>query len=395
MFGVATCLVTAGAAWSAALNVGRANAPTLVAHGLFNDSLAALILLDDATTRDAKAIEGAEVPDLISRALRDQALNPRALHVLALRASAKPDAQRSLALARLSERLSRRDLLTQIILIEYAAEGDSPEKVLAHYNRALLTKRSARDLLFPVLRTAVADDAIRAALRPYIDPKYPWAIEFLRDCLGWGVEPRLVVDLLLPARTPERVAQSDNVSDLLIQRLVERADFATAGRYYQTLPGAQPGLLQSTGFDDASVDVRRVPLSWKIVDGSEIDAAFERDNAGVHSLHIFAGTANSGIALRKLMYLQPGTYTLSERRQIIAPSDHASVKWSLTCVTATTSSKVWEGASTPGGLPGPVGPIVVPSGCPHQLLELSVAGGESQSGLELRIDQLKLVRAAN
>jgi len=66
------------------------------------------------------------------------------------------DAER---LIRFAERLSRRDLPTQLWLIEANVARNDIEGALAHYNIALRTSQAAADVLFPILVQAILSTA--------------------------------------------------------------------------------------------------------------------------------------------------------------------------------------------------------------------------------------------
>ena len=66
--------------------------------------------------------------------------------------------------ARRAERVSRRDLANELLLIEATARHDDVATTLTHFDRALLVYPDANQQLFPVLSRALSDPQIRAAL---------------------------------------------------------------------------------------------------------------------------------------------------------------------------------------------------------------------------------------
>ena len=379
LFGAVTAAVAVGAAFSAVANITRNENPALAARQPINDALAAANAADRQLRLDPGGINGANLAAVATRSLREQAINPVALRLLALSEEAAGKPERALALSRLSERLSRRDMLTQLILIEADVGADNASQALIHYDRALRTKLAARELLFPILRAALPDRNIRAALKPLIDSEHLWAEPFLRDSLSNGAKPALIADLVLAPKSDKSKAKiSDAISDVLLVYLVTAKDYENARRYYLSLPDADGRLLQSAEFSSASTNRRRAPIAWQPSDNPDINVTFEQGKGA----HLLTSPETRGIALSKLLFLAPGNYRTVDQRKTAAANGGAGATWRLTCLTGT-GGVIWQGAGSQS--------LNIPRDCGAQMVEFLVSGGNDQ-GLELTIERFELVR---
>ena len=114
-----------------------------------------------ATDPIGKASAGAQ---LAERSLRTQALGASAVRILGYGAEVDRHPARAEALIKLSQRVSRRDLGAQLWLIERAVgTGDVPE-ALRHYDIALRTTDKTAQLLYPILTSALDEQAVMLPL---------------------------------------------------------------------------------------------------------------------------------------------------------------------------------------------------------------------------------------
>ena len=351
--------------------------------------MAEVNLLDRTMLENPAIATRPQVAATARSSLRHDPLNPAALRFLAMAAEARSDLPGALALARLSERVTRRDLLTQAMLIEAAVQGGDTATALVHYDRALRTKVNAPALLFPILRAAIEDREIRRALRPYIGADRPWTEAFLREALSQGTHPGLVADLLLtPPRSRARITLASTLSSRMISDLSAARDYETARTYYLTLSGADPMLLTATALDVRSTDARFIPLAWQTMDTAQIGVTFEQGETenGRHA-HVQAGPGASATVLRKVLLLPPGNYVATDVRESLAAGPRASAYWQLSCVNrGAPAVPIWTSKAGKSEQP------VIPAGCSIQMVELVVTGGDGQEGIEFVVRRFELKR---
>jgi hypothetical protein len=116
---------------------------------------------------------------LAQQSLRDEPLNPRAVRLLHSAQQLDKKKASANALLALADRITRRDVLTQILLIEANVEKDDIGATLKHYDTALTTSIEARDILFPILAEAMSDQSILTHLAKVFKNERPWRMGFL------------------------------------------------------------------------------------------------------------------------------------------------------------------------------------------------------------------------
>ncbi|MFV3464693.1 hypothetical protein ACNJFH_21305, partial [Mycobacterium tuberculosis] len=87
---------------------------------------------------------------LAQAALQRDPMSVRAVSTLAFLAAEKGNAVQAARLLAYSERLSRRDLPTQLALIETKVQANDVVGALVHYDRALRTSKTSEAILVPV-----------------------------------------------------------------------------------------------------------------------------------------------------------------------------------------------------------------------------------------------------
>jgi len=109
-------------------------------------------------------------------ALRQDATAVGAAATLGSTAKISGQAAKSDRLFAYAERLSRRNLATQLWEIENAVSRGDIAGALRHYDIAFRTNVKARELLFPVLSNATDDPEIRAALVATLSQRPLWRL---------------------------------------------------------------------------------------------------------------------------------------------------------------------------------------------------------------------------
>jgi len=387
---VVTLFVAGNAALMTFANVARAANPNLVTE-VTDDDLAPILALQRGLVTPRQLL-AADVETTARDSLRAQAVNSVALRVLAMRAEVLERHQQASAFLSLSERASRRDVLTQLMLIEQSVQADDIPGALSHYDKALRTNSQTYSLLFPVLGAAIERPAIRQASIPYVRNLAPWMSDFIDATLSSGrAGARNAAMLLISAHVGDVLRAK---GPLLIEALIAGGEFAMAQQVFQAMPGANPQVLQAPGFRAATVDPAYGLISWTAINNGSSGAVFDGPpGADARTVRVYAGPGERTLVLRRLIALPPGQYAHMETR--VAASGDASSKaiWEMKCQGSAGTESIWR--DTADGIsyrlengPGPR----IPSGCTHQILELTVDAGGSQEGLELVIQRFALNR---
>lgn len=286
------------------------------------------------------------------------------------------DLKRSRRLLAYAERLTRRDLQAHLWAIEAAVKRDDIPGALRHYDFALRTNRSASELLFPVLASAIDDDAIRAQLALTLAKRPTWGPLFLEYAAGNGPHGRATASLfrqLGQAGTPI----SGISKSLLINTLASRGEFGQAWSYFRVIrPGVSPLMSRDPGFTGAT-DATTI-FDWSPVNADGISASIQRTDNGAE----FGYAAPSGVGgpvLQQIQMLPPGRYVLEGRSAGIEQTGDALPYWTLVCQSGVELGRVIVPQSSEAG--GAFsGRFTVPRDCPVQTLQLVARPSDTVSG---------------
>jgi hypothetical protein len=331
-----------GAALSAAFTISIVfadTAPSLAlafwpgngaAHTALADALMGPVLV--AEVRNRPAISGLRVEALTAakNGLREQPLNPQAVRVIAFDGGYS-DKQRY-AILEAGGRLSKRDALTQLWLIQKSVLAKNLEEVMVHYDALLRLDTGARDIAAQLLARAMADRQVADATARLLRRKPEWRsllyYYLLRQPDNWdafiGLHRRLAGTGLIPLETSVQFAD----------RLVKARRFDDAIRTTE-LAGSQP-LTRSSGVLDTRFAIHpALPGTWSVIDPPTASLQPLEDGGAL----LVAGDGTSGAVARRLIALKPGRYRAVvgyqtpdsvaplklEAHVACAESDHAAV----------------------------------------------------------------------
>lgn len=314
--------------------------------------------------------------------LRKEPLEPYALWLLSM---ARPDPASQRRLLTLSERISRRDSMTQLALMQAAAKRSDLTGAFRHLDRALVVNPEVGQLIFPQMVNALADPTFRAEMRQA--GMRDWYPEFLRLAAGTTRHPREVAALagdLAPFEPRDR----DLIVPPLLDKLLQRGDLAAANRLATRAGLAEPGVAGRFGFDRRTTEARLAPLTWRLANDENAAAAL--DGTGVVAIEVLPG--QSTVALERFFATPSGSYRFTQRS--LTEGDGAlEAQWELSC-------------ARPGGAqvfrripmstaPGPqtlAASVVIPADCPVQAWRLKLSALDSQVPVLVRLGPVALAR---
>lgn len=250
-----------------------------------------------------------------ARSLARQPVNPVAARLLAIVASQQRRERRAKHLLSYAEAMSRRDLSTQLLLIESSVARNDIAAALLHYNRALKSNNNARPLLFPILSSAAADPAVWQPLLRILDTRPQWGRPFLQQYVPSSTSPDALYAI---ARTlgMDRVPSSDPwLLQGVEKRLVDLKSYARAAALYNRAHGRSASdrtPLRNGGFEKpGSWD----PFDWNLMDEQDLAALRQPSPAAADGLALFpiATNGRQGEVASQLMLLPPGRYTIDAK----------------------------------------------------------------------------------
>jgi hypothetical protein len=289
--------------------------------------------------------------------------------------SAKPNAS-AVKLFAEAERLSRRDLVTQIWLAEFnLRRGDIPA-VLGHLDVALRTSEAGEESLFPLLVAVSSDRRLADALARRMRARPNWAEPFGNYLLGGQVPPAISAYIF------ENALDSKNADDLkliesLMQRLADAGETGLLGEVADHFKLAPKGSTPVTnGGFESTAGLR--PFTWSLTGDTDLWAAPELGPRGGNVLALNASSGQSGDLARQLVQLRPGRYRLSADVGNVPDEIYLRPTLTVRCADGDRAQLVTLKPASEGPNAQRMGTtFVVPQGCSLQWLAVSMSGTDS------------------
>lgn len=329
-------LVTIGLAASAAMfSASYAFEPRnpQLALTLDGDNPEAIVGRIEAAIADpGTAVATDEVLDAARASIAALPLNASAFRLFAGSSNNRESIAQFEAQVAMSDRLSRRDLATQLFLIEAAVERRDIRAALRHYDVAMRIRESSRGLLFPVLSSAIKSPEIRAELVPYLRDRAPWAGGFVRHAINTTADPRNVVRLLGEAGGMPEGTFYDALHGALLNRLINDGAIETANAYYRNAGESAQQALASVAMSRVSTRAEFAPVMWQLFEIEGVDSMFVAGVDDGFELVSELDPGFTGTLARRTAALAPGRYRLMipVRAEDVEPG--SATRWQMVCI---------------------------------------------------------------
>lgn len=205
-------------------------------------------------------------------------------------------------LMQMAAAFSKRDLPTQLWLIEQRAASGDIDGTLAYYDTAMQTNPEVRSLLYPILGRAVADPELTSPIANMLRTNPVWGAGFYRS-FAQDKDALPNFPLLMAALGDDAltlVPQSARAS--AASALLEAGELEAAEKV--ALFGVDGGHVS----DFSNGKGRALPpFGWELVRSGTVSADVAEDNG----LSIEVGRGAGGVAARRIVRLNGGTLSLS------------------------------------------------------------------------------------
>lgn len=324
------------------------------------------------------------------RALTREPVNVAALRTLGLVATMRGDIPAAKARFTLVERLSRRDLATQLWWIEYEVARNSVTGALTYFDEALRTSPQSANLLMPVLVKAAQEAPIASALRTLLAPRPSYFRPFFIQASDTTPNIREVARLgmtLLDRRNPD----DQDLINRLILRFGRDGKYDDARRVFAWADGTEPNGNVTNG--DLDHPAAFSLFNWDLTDRNGLSAEISpRD--GSNSLYLVARVSR-GLVARQLLRLSAGRYELSA---VVGDTPDAVIDRPTIDVTCAGSNRsVLAPVQFPSS-PSPATPLRAVFGigpdCAYQWLNLQAAAS-SEDETRAWIDDIRIAPAGS
>jgi hypothetical protein len=315
--------------------------------------------------------------------LREAPLDAAAMRAVAL-SSPRSDGSAQLAL---SERISRRDALTQLHLFERAAEEGRDEEGLVHLDRLLSVVPAAGKELFPPLAALLPNRDARQALAAY--SRRVWFQPFMQVAADEAPAVAAVVDLGERANLP--ASQWQNLLPKLLERSLDEGDYRAARQVAVEHGGARLAAIDSFALTPATLDPRFAPLTWRTSAGSASRIAPAPNGA----LQVTLTPEKTQLLLTRTTGLSAGPYSLSQSVGASTASGDPRLIWAVSCLGSGKARPFWRQiVPVNAGSTNHRSQLVVPADCPLQSWSLSayLDGQQGEGAFTLADLELTAVR---
>lgn len=330
------------------------------------------------------------VPEVARRAARVAPLDPMPVRQLGFAEDAlgRPGLDRYLGLA---ERISRRDVPTQVGLLRLAAEANRYPPSFSHLDLILTITPDVGAQFYAPMAALLAEPAVRNIMASYT--RRPWFGDFAGAAAQESEDPEDLASLLIESHAvlPARPA---SLLPRLLGRLVDAGNYQKARDLALHVGRASVPALDDFAMTGATTDLRFAPLTWRLAQTEAVQAGLANDGALVIEL-----SANSSAQIAdRVTSLAPGNYTIEHAILRDGDGGELLLTWELFCGQGDEAKLAWQ-QRLPLQLPVPKGReyfrshLEVPKDCPIQQWRLVGMADETQSDTTFRIAQLRISRS--
>jgi hypothetical protein len=133
-----------------------------------------------------------------------------------------------------------------------------------------------------------------------------------------------------------------NMSNALLGQLAAKNKFPAFRQYYLSLKDSNKAAFQSASLTEATVNLAHPAAGWQAVESVGVGGAFSQPDArGRFSLAAFAGSGQRGEVMRKLLFLEPGSYRFQAQYAALEAVSDAEIRWDMQCMTPTGNVGNW------------------------------------------------------
>lgn len=338
------------------------------------------------TGGDATAEDRARADVLAKRALQQDPTTVGAAATLGLNADVRGDEAAARRYFTYAQKLSRRDLRTQLFMIEDAVQREDIPGALHQYDIALRVFPNLSEMLYPVLTEASTNPVIRRELVKTLTGKPMWIESFIGFAANNNPDPKSTAALFLDLHRAG-VPVPPNARASAINALIAARELDAAWFYYATV---RPGADRRRSRDPRFAVNLETPsqLDWIPVN---YDGRTTSIQGGIFDFSVPASVGGS--LLQQLQLLSPGNYRLNGHSVGIDQNQGARPYWVLSCQNGRELGRVEvPNSSVANGVFS--GTFSVPADCPVQNLVLIARPSDAVSGLSGQLDRVELVPAS-
>jgi hypothetical protein len=280
----------------------------------------------------------------------------------------------------LAERVSRRELGTQVALLGIASRDGDAVAAVSRLGRVLTVLPESGSDLHPVMAAALADPGVRRALLDRTSER--WFSAFAAYLITSG-DAVTAAELVLAGTMEFDASQTD--SALLLRRLIDggRIDLAIA----VAVAKAKRGQLDAFEMTRETTDSRWAPFTWRFVSDDTAQASLIGE--GTAEFEIQPG--RSARVAERITNYPVGDYRLAYRLSPLSGAG-GTVQWELKCPDqhGDKARLLHNAAPVLPHVQAYSAEITIARSCPSQLWQLTISGAEGAVPVSFHISDLRL-----
>lgn len=344
-----------------------------------------------------------EARALLRRSLARRPLDPAALRLYGLTyggieelAKGKLGAsRRGEPFFRLADRVSRRDVATELYLVLADGEKNDIGAALKRIDRTLRASNGGRDQLFPVVAQIIARPDGRELFARMVRPQSGWLADFLSFAIDSGTDPEAVALAAASVGGYPDAAGRMVFEQSLVRALDSRADYRAMAQLLPRLHSLPPAIISGVGLDANRIDSDWAPLDWQTSESAAISAYPLTAADGSSALSVSMGGGVRGRVARKLVKLAPGKYRLTIGQEFDGQTDSglsaaaAIPEWTVSCLDRDPPEVLLALSGQHKTLQGD---FVVGAKCPLAMVALYAKSPESAATATMTVKDIALSR---
>ena len=381
----------AGAAGANAIGNAPVTYMPALAFAFRDDSELQLRAVDLSFQAERRFPDARKASEIARQALREEPLNSRPLRILAYAEPGGAQSKRGQTLVELAERVSRRDGLTELALMETAVRRGDAKTALHHFDVMLRAHPQGQEAVFPLLSRALVAPEIREEITRHLIARSPWLRDFITFASTTGQEPGLTAEFVLAAGGKISRDDVDVVAPALLTRLVEAREFDRAVRLLALMGGDRAIVTKGT-ITTRSADPRFGYLAWQTVsEGNRSANLTGADKQGKEGLAIYGSSGAAGEVASKILALPAGRHILSQRIDLRSGAPVDTAQWQLLCASVNGAAPFWTSENlVTSRSNGSKQSFSVPAGCRYQKLVLFVRAASQGQGIDLTVEEFAI-----
>ncbi len=348
---------------------------------------AAIVNYVERTLAQGAKFDETELIELSKQAITYQPVNPRAVRVLAqAKSRIQQDMESQRKLLVLSRSLSRRELGTHVENLKLAVLEGKIDLAIESIDTALRVNNKIHAEFFPVMHQLLPQQPFLSAFRSRLKTNPPWLASYLFYEISTGGNGRLISQQIVRSIDLPNTKTFFDLKTMLLTKLEAVGEIEEMWELW-TAMNTRNADSNSLNFTAANIDQNYIPISWALTNNFEIQAKFEKSlNKQNYSLRIYLPSSKGGNVVHKYIRLPKGKYEFSSKSNVVTSDIKSTAMWQMSCVNGRQSQQIWQANALHQRNEPNIASVVIPNGCPNQLIELEAHGGDGQLGLEFAVD---------